>query len=571
LQEWACDSMRAWRGSANKAVRTSEKKCYLLVRNNSERNMETEVLIVGAGPVGLTLSIDLGRRGVRCILVEKNDAPLGFPKMERCNPRTMEIFRRLGLADKVRAAGYPQDWPMDAYLVFDLMRPALLKMEHPTVAQAKASRDATLDGSLPLEPYQIISQYTLEPLLRSLAEQNPAVTVKYGHELISYAEESSGVLARMRRTSGEIVEIRSKYMVGCDGGSSVVRKQLGFKMEGEPHLREMRQALFHCPELYDKVRAPRARHYHRVDDHWTLMIVQDSREHFTLHAIVEKDEDMAALFEKIVGAHVAYKMLHCAKWVQRLLLAEHYMSGPVFIAGDAAHLVIPTGGLGMNTGVGDAIDIGWKLAATLRGWGGPKLLASYEAERRPIGAINIKASGGGTAGRTKWRAAYRPDVEDDTAEGRAALANLIAIAREEAPKSFRVIGAELGYRYAGSPIICEEAGGPAPNIEDYEPTTWPGARLPHVWLEPGKVSVHDRIGDGFALLGLGQNRSDPSGFREAFQMIGAPFSVLDIDNTAVRKVYGFDYLLVRPDLHIVWRGNALPDDPSRVARVATGH
>ncbi len=147
--------------------------------------MDTEVLIVGAGPVGLTFSIDLGRRGIRSTLIEKNDAPLGYPKMERCNPRTMEIFRWLGIADMVRAAGYPPDWPMDAYLVFDLMRPPLLKMAHPTVAKAKAERDATMDGSLPLEPYQIISQYTLEPLLKSVAERIPNVTVKYGHELLS--------------------------------------------------------------------------------------------------------------------------------------------------------------------------------------------------------------------------------------------------------------------------------------------------------------------------------------------------------------------------------------------------
>jgi 2-polyprenyl-6-methoxyphenol hydroxylase-like FAD-dependent oxidoreductase len=249
--------------------------------------MDTQVLIVGAGPVGLTLSIDLAKRGVHCILIEKNAAPLGYPKMERCNPRTMEIFRRLGLADAVRAAGYPPDWPMDTYLVFDLMRPPLFKMAHPTVAQAKAQRDTALDGSLPLEPYQIISQYTLEPLLKSVAERLPSVAVKFGHELQSFSQQSDGVTAQVTKTNGEAVAIRAQYVVGCDGGSSVVRKQLGFKMDGEPHLREMRQALFHCPQLYDKVRAPRARHYNRIDEHWTLMIVQDSRQHFTLHAIVE--------------------------------------------------------------------------------------------------------------------------------------------------------------------------------------------------------------------------------------------------------------------------------------------
>ena len=533
--------------------------------------MDTQVIIVGAGPVGLTLSIDLGKRGIRCILIEKNDAPLGYPKMERCNPRTMEIFRRLGLAEKIRAAGYPPDWPMDTYLVFDLMRPPLFKMAHPTVAQAKAKRDATLDGSMPLEPYQIISQYTLEPLLKSVAETLPSVDVKFGHELISFAEEAGGVTAQVRKSNGESVAIRAQYLAGCDGGSSVVRRQLGFKMDGEPHILEMRQAMFHCPELFDKVRAPRARHYNRIDNHWTLMIVQDSRQHFTLHAVVEKDEDMPKLFEAIVGTPVKFEMVHCAKWVQRLLLAEHYLQGRVFIAGDAAHLVIPTGGLGMNTGVGDAIDISWKLAATLRGWGGPKLLQSYEAERRQVGAINVKASGGGTYGRMKWRAAYRPNIEDDTPEGRAALAHLLELAREEAPKTFRVLGAELGYRYAGSPVICDEPGGPQPNIEVYEPTTWPGARLPHVWIEPGKLSVHDRIGDGFTLLRLGREKADAAGLQEALAAFGASLTLLDIDSDTVRRVYGYDYLLTRPDLHVVWRGNVLPSNADSVARVITGH
>jgi hypothetical protein len=171
----------------------------------------------------------------------------------------------------------------------------------------------------------------------------------------------------------------------------------------------------------------------------------------------------------------------------------------------------------------------------------------------------------------KWRDAYRPDIEDDTPEGKAALAHLLAIAREEAPKSFRVIGAELGYRYAASPVICDEHGGPEPNIDQYEPTSWPGARLPHVWIKPGELSVHDRIKDGYTLLRLGRSKADVSGLQKAFAAFGAPFAVLDLDGEAPRRVYGFDYLMVRPDLHVVWRGNAPPDDPENVARIVTGH
>ena len=534
-------------------------------------DVDTQVLIVGAGPVGLTLAIDLGRRGIACTLIEKNDAPLGLPKMERCNPRTMEIFRRLGVAEAVRAAGYPPDWPMDTYLVLDLMREPLLKMAYPTVAQAKAKRDAVTDGSMPLEPYQIISQYTLEPLLKAEAERIPSVAVRFGHEFESFAADAEGVTARIRRSNGEHTAIRARYLVGCDGGASPVRRQLGFRMEGEPSILEMRQALFHCPELYAKVKAPKARHYHLIDGHWTMMIVQDSREHFTLHAVVEKDEDMARQFERLVGTPVQYQMLHCAKWTQRLLVAEHYGYDRVLLAGDACHLVIPTGGLGMNTGVGDATDIAWKIAATLAGWGGPRLVASYEAERRPVGTFNVTASGRGNRGRMKWRDAYRPEIRSDSPEGQAALEHLLAIAREEAPKTFRVLGAELGYRYAGSPIICDEPGGPAPSIDDYEPTTWPGARLPHVWIEPGTLSVHDRIGDGYTLLRMAGSKQDPSGLAAAFAALGAPFSVLDVDAVAPRRVYGFDHLLVRPDLHVAWRGDALPERPEEVARIVTGH
>ena len=533
--------------------------------------MDTQVLVVGAGPVGLTLAIDLGRRGIRCTLIEKNDAPLGYPKMERCNPRTMEIFRRLGIADRVRAAGYPPDWPLDVYLVFDLAHPPLDRMPYPGVAEAKARRDKTLDGSMPLEPYQIISQYTLEPVLKLIAEEMPNVDVRFGHEFVEFAQDADGVTAQVRKSDGEMVSIRAQYLVGCDGGSSAVRKQLGYSMHGEPHIREMRQALFHCPELYEKTGAPPARHYHRIDDHWTLFIVQDSREHFTIHAIVDSDEGMARLFEETVGVPVKYEMLHCAKWVQRLLLAEHYGENRVFVAGDAAHLVIPTGGLGMNTGVGDATDIAWKLAAVLKGWGGPNLLPSYETERHQVGARNLKASGAGTQGRAMWREAWQPNIGDGSPDGQAALDKLLTLFKQEAPKANRVFGAEMGYRYDNSPIIVGEAGAPEHNLQDYVPSSWPGARLPHVWIEPGRVSVHDRLGDAYTLLRLGAQPADAAALSKAFAEIGAPFAVVDIEGGAPREVYGFDYLLIRPDLHVAWRGNGLPDDAAALARKVTGH
>jgi hypothetical protein len=235
------------------------------------------------------------------------------------------------------------------------------------------------------------------------------------------------------------------------------------------------------------------------------------------------------------------------------------------------HLVIPTGGLGMNSGVGDAIDLSWKLAAVLQGWGGPGLLTSYEIERRQIGDRNVAASRHASRGRRAWRAAYRPNIRDHTPEGAATRANLTRIADVEQRKSNEMIGAELGYRYVGSPIIWMEPGeGPEPNFMKYEPTTWPGARLPHLWLNDG-TALHDRIGDGYTLLRLAGAQTDAGALAKAFATYGAPFTVLDIDEARPRDIYGFDLLLLRPDLHVVWRGNRLPDDPAKLAALATGH
>jgi hypothetical protein len=226
----------------------------------------------------------------------------------------------------------------------------------------------------------------------------------------------------------------------------------------------------------------------------------------------------------------------------------------------------------MNSGVGDAVDLSWKLAATLEGWGGSNLLASYEIERRQVGANNVEASRYASRGRRAWRAAYKPNIRDKTLEGAETRANLARIADVEQRKGNEMIGAELGYRYADSPIIWPEAGdAPEPDFMKYVPTSWPGARLPHVWLADG-TALHDRIGDGYTLLRLAGAQADgAAALTRAFAAYGAPLAVLDIGEDRPRDVYGTSLLLLRPDLHVVWRGNQLPADPARLAALATGH
>jgi 2-polyprenyl-6-methoxyphenol hydroxylase-like FAD-dependent oxidoreductase len=531
--------------------------------------MDTDVLIIGAGPVGLTLAVDLGRRGVRAMLVEQKPEPARLPKMERCNARTMEIYRRMGLCQRVRAAGLPAHCPMDVFIVTSLVDPPLLRLPYPSVEQAKKEIAARNDGTLPLEPYQLISQYTLEPLLKSVVERLPSVAVRYGHEFLSFVQDAQSVTAQLR-VGDATKTVRAKYLVGCDGGTSGVRKQLGIGLSGEGNLLQLRQALFHCAELFARIPIGKGRHYHVADTQSTQLILQDDTRHFTLHSVVESDADMAIMFEKTCAMPVQYEMLSVNEWRQNLLLADRYQVGRVFLAGDAVHLVIPTGGLGMNSGVGDAVDLGWKLAATLQGWGGPGLLAAYEAERRPVGANNVAASRYATLGRRAWRAQVTPDIRDKTAAGAEARARLAAIADREQRKSNEMIGAELGYHYHGSPLIASEPNPPPYDFIAYRPTVCPGVRLPHIWLGDG-TAIQDRIGDGYTLIRLGGTTADTAGLARAFARLGAPYAEFTAAGEAARDVYGCDLLLVRPDLHVVWRGNRPPDDPERLAARVTGH
>lgn len=532
---------------------------------------DTQVLVVGAGPTGLTLAIALGQRGVHCTLIEQKEAPQFLPKMERCNSRTMEIYRRMGIAGKVRAAGLPANCPMDVFIVLSLAEPPLVRHPYPSVLEAKAEIAACHDGTLPLEPYQLISQYTLEPLLKSIAEGLPGVTVRYGCALESFAQDHDAVTAQVRRADGTVEALRAAYMVGCDGGGSLVRRALGIPLKGDANLMQFRQALYYCEDLYERIPIGQGRHYHVADGQATFLIVQDSTRHFTLHSVVENDADMAAMFEKTIAMPLKYDMLYVGQWKQNLLLADSYGAGRVFLAGDAVHLMIPTGGLGMNTGVGDATDLAWKLAATFRGWGGPNLLASYEIERRQVGERNVAASRYASTGRRAWRAMYRPNIRDVTPEGAETRANLVRVAEVEQRKSNEMIGAELGYRYVGSPII-----GPDPDaasehdFRQYRPSAAPGCRLPHVWLDDG-TALQDRIGDGYTLLRLNGTSADASELERAFAALDAPFAILDVRGKSARAVYGCDLLLLRPDLHVVWRGDRTPEAPDRLAAVATGN
>jgi 2-polyprenyl-6-methoxyphenol hydroxylase-like FAD-dependent oxidoreductase len=534
-----------------------------------------DVLIAGAGPVGLTLAIELGQRGIRCLLIEEQSEPRRLPKMERCNARTMEIYRRLGLADAVRSAGAPLDACMDVVICRSMAEEPIVRLTYPSAREAIAEIAACNDGTLPLEPAHLVSQYSLEPLLMEVALRTPNVTVKTGCALRTLSQDAAGVTANLVYADGRTEAIVVPYLVGTDGGRSTVRKQVGIELRGEGGLARKNQVFVHCPDLWKVCPYPQGRMYNFTNADQSIVSVQDSLEHFVFHTnCFGSEAELRALIATTLGLDVQFEILATTEWSLHLLVAERYSEGRVFLAGDAVHLVIPTGGLGLNTGIGDAADLAWKLTATIQGWGGPNLLPSYDTERRAAGLRVLESSRYAALGHIAWRSVVRPDIGADTPEGRGTRAAVAYVAQREQRKLHEQVGTELGYRYEASPIVCAEPGPEPPDVREvYIPTARPGARLPHMWLgaEPGQTALHDRIGRGYTLLKVAAGTVDTAPLEAAFRALGVPLEIVTAAEPPLRAVYRAGLLLLRPDLHVAWRGDALPADPAAVAQRVTGY
>jgi 2-polyprenyl-6-methoxyphenol hydroxylase-like FAD-dependent oxidoreductase len=528
-----------------------------------------DVVVAGAGPVGLTLAIDLGRRGVRCLIMERNPTTAPWPKMDRSNARTMEFYRRIGIVDRVRALGYPPDNPMDVFLTTRLSDKPIAVLKYPSVAERRKQIAESPNGAWLLEPYQLVSQNKLEPLLKEVAEGTPNVTVRYGCELVDFTQDDRGVTVQARVSAGNTETLRCGFLAGCDGGTSTVRKKLGVRFEGQGGIRDLVQVIFRSEDLYERIMTGKGRHYQFPDAASSSIIAQGDRKEFTLHSSLPEEADFVPVIQELIGLPCDFEILHVVPWRHHLLVAERYRDGRIFMAGDAVHLVIPTGGLGMNTGVGDAFDLSWKLAGVIKGWGGPGLLDSYEQERRPIGVRNVAAAGWAAAGVPIWRALVTPAAYEDTPEGEAKRRELAASFEVNHRRMHGMVGVEAGYSYAGSPLITDEPDNVAAwETSSYTPHARPGVRIPHMWLKDGRA-LQDVLGDDYTLLDL-HGDCDAEALAGAFRAIGAPLEICRLDEERVRGVYGASVFLLRPDLHIVWRGDRLPRDAEGLAALATG-
>src|ERR1700704_3430522 len=527
---------------------------------------ETFALIVGGGPVGLSAAIELTWRGVPCVLVTENLTTAQHPKCNNTNARSMEHFRRLGIAAELRSEGLP---------------PGLAR------ASAYVTRFCGHEFGRQPRPYSdwptpelpnTVSQIVLERALRRCAERAPGADINFGWRLQSFVPRPDGVTAEVEHvTTGERQSIRARYLLGIDGAGSAVRKTLGFGMVGDDGTAH--RAFMGGTMLSSYIRAPTLMAASgRPPTHMTwiinpqmraMMYAQDGRETWVVHYQVPKGADWRAVDAKatirtMLGADVPFDIISGGPWTGGLaLVAEHYQAGPVFLAGDAAHLFTPLGGLGMNTGIGDVMNLCWKIAADHQGWAGPRLVETYETERRPFGLRNSQLGVRCTRVMDGW--VLPKEFEEDSATADAARRAFGAKIMQEDRAQYLTVGLQLGERYEGSPIVWQD-GTPAPpdRWDSYTPLDRPGARAPHYWLRDGHA-LFDEFGPGFTLIDCGAAEG-AAAFEKAARARGVPLKTLRLAPPE-GDLYRSRLVLVRPDQHIAWHGDAAEDALAVVDRV----
>ena len=454
--------------------------------------------------------MELAYRNIRCLVVEQTDGSVDFPTTNLANTRTVEHLRRWGIADRMRyESGYPTDYPRNYLFVSRMDGFEIARFNHPANGAADARSPYSPEGRL------WISKPYFDPVLHKHVATLPQVEVRYLTRFESFTQNDGGVTAKIADVkSGEEQTVEADYLVGCDGGRSNIRRALDIKYEGVFSQGQNVAVLFRSPGLASRRHGP-AVQYQIINPQINGAIAAvDGKELWRLNIrnVLQEQIDSLNAPEKLraaLGPDIPFELLAVRPWTGHCVVADKYQHGRVFLAGDAAHLNWPAGGFGMNTGVGDAVDIGWKLAAVLQGWGGAKLLDSYTAERKPIAMINVNEAAEMRASFDN-QTPFSPKLGEDSEEGRQLREKARAAIMRTRAKEFQhdSAGIELGYRYENSPI-CVSDGTPAPELDHglYVPSTWPGVRAPHVWLKDGRSTL-DLFGKGFVLLNFsGTNTS----------------------------------------------------------------
>lgn len=550
-----------------------------------DRPSQTPVAIVGGGPVGLLLALFLDHHGCASVVFDCEDSVLAQPRGSTHGARTMEHYRRLGLASRIRRLGLPGGHSAGISFFTRYSGHLLTRLSWPGADEVRARVAAADRTDQVPEPMHRANQMYVERLLWEHAGTRPGITLRYGHRVTAVRQDDDGVTLAVTGPDGPRTW-EARYAVGCDGGHSLVRRSLGISYTGESSLdqevlgRRATAAYLRVPGLYGRFLRENAAWSNWVfngEIALNLIALNGADDFFLLTSSADPDDpDEGAIVELVrraVGVPVAVEVLGRRAWTPgAALVAERFGAGRVWLAGDAAHLFTPNGGFGMNTGVDDAANLAWKLAAAVRGWAGPGLLPSYEAERRPVALRNTAAA---RELNIALGAVERPAaLEEDGPAGTTARLRTAAALASYGRLTMDTLGVQLGARYDASPIVMTAGDVPPPDdFVSYTPSGVPGGRAPHLWLDEehgAGGSLFDRFGTGFALLSLCGVQQDTAEFEKAARECGIPFSVVQVDDPAGRELYGRDLVLVRPDQHVAWRGNRLPRNPAEVLARATG-
>ncbi len=535
---------------------------------------ETDVAIIGGGPAGLMLAIELGCRGVACVVLEEDFDPPDFPKANATSSRTMEHFRRRGFSEEIRSLGLTENYPQDIVYCTTLAGHELTRFSIPSRAEAKALSAFGDYGEsswpTPELPHRV-QQMMIEPVLRREAESYPSVEMMCGWRAESFEMNISQVeiFATNTRNQSEF-KLKARYIVGCDGPRSLVRKTSGIQLTGQSGEArdffggQMLSVFFSSTELYGLLGKKQAWQYWAVNPTQRgLLFAIDGIEKFLFGLqlkpgqTVESVDFQAALFAA-VGAAFKYELHATAPWLAGFtLVANKFSNGRAFIAGDAAHLFTPTGGMGYNTSVDDAVNLGWKLAAVVQGWADPALLDSYEAERRPIAQRNTAFAR--TMADSIGKVALPEEVLSEGPSGDKARRELGAVLNLHVRTEFNIPGLQLGLRYDDSPVVAKEKEPPPPDLANhYHPNARPGARAPHLWIN--EKSILDLFGRDYTLLcfqseGAPKRSADVDEWERQAASRRVPLVVLYCHQADAHALYGADRVLIRPDHHVAWRGS----------------
>jgi len=549
-------------------------------------NLNTPVAISGGGPVGLVLALFLDRHGVPSVVFNTEDTSRWHPKGSTHNSRTMEHYRRLGISAAVRRLGLPHDHPTDVVYLTRFNGWELARIRMPSEAEKMAAAAAAPRTAQNFEPIHRANQMYVEEFLLRHARSRPNITLRFGWRVDSFSEDTAGITLQAERVAdGAREQWRSAYLAGCDGGQSQVRRTLGIRYRGFDRLDQafiggrMVSTYIRAPSLYpDFFGARRAWQYWVVNPQArNALVALNGKDEFIYWTKLANDADepddeviRRSLFQA-AGTEVPVEIIGHRPWSAGVALwAERFSDGSrIFLAGDAIHLFTPTGGFGMNTGIDDAANLAWKLAAMVQGWGGPRLLAGFELERMPIASRNTLAAR--ELAKNVGEVQAPQEMEQDSARGEAArrvAGDYLATFGEE----FASIGVQLGVRYDGSPLIVPDGTPPADDFLNYAPSGVPGGRAPHLWLGdgPARTSLFDLFGIGFTLLRLGPQAANAGELASAAARGGIPLDVIDVPNGEARDLYGRNLALIRPDQHICWRGDALPGDCEALLNTITG-